>query len=118
MVGLVFVVAVRRHGPHGILKTHWRSLVRSRVEGLKVPPLVDDGNHELLFGEVELMPVVVTVLVFECTMEGWLVRVTACRLLTALRSTRRAGVSRTVRVQKAHRRKKDHQAPEKLDLLW
>jgi hypothetical protein len=71
MVGLVFLVTVRRHGPNGILKTHWRSHVRSRIEGLKVPPLVDDGNHELLLGEVELMPVVTTVSVstsiYQCT---------------------------------------------------
>lgn len=32
--------------------------MRGRVEGLQVPPLVNDGNHELLLGKVKLMPVV------------------------------------------------------------
>lgn len=48
----ILAVHLRRHGPDGVLETHGRPQMRSRVERLEVACLVDDGDEHVLALEV------------------------------------------------------------------
>lgn len=48
MVRCVLLMAIRSHGPDGILEAHWWPFMWCRVKRLRVSARVDNGNEMML----------------------------------------------------------------------